>query len=249
MELQVHGKTEIYLQLIEDTIRQGKSSIMLVPEISLTPQTVDRFISRFGEDKIAVLHSKLSIGERYDQWNKIKKGQAKIVIGARSAIFAPIDNLGLIVIDEEHDSSYKSETTPKYNAKEVATYIAKQNNICLVLGSATPDIETYYKAQKQEVELLELKHRANNSSLPDVEIVDLREEMLSGNKSMISKKLYNEIEKNIQNKKQTILFLNRRGFSTFVMCRDCGYTVKCKNCDITLTYHSCLLYTSPSPRA
>ena len=211
---------------------------MLVPEISLTPQTVDRFISRFGEDKIAVLHSKLSIGERYDQWNKIKKGQAKIVIGARSAIFAPIDNLGLIVIDEEHDSSYKSETTPKYNAKEVATYIAKQNNICLVLGSATPDIETYYKAQKQEVELLELKHRANNSSLPDVEIVDLREEMLSGNKSMISKKLYNEIEKNIQNKKQTILFLNRRGFSTFVMCRDCGYTVKCKNCDITLTYHS-----------
>lgn len=174
---------------------------MLVPEISLTPQTVDRFISRFGEDKIAVLHSKLSIGERYDQWNKIKKGQAKIVIGARSAIFAPIDNLGLIVIDEEHDSSYKSETTPKYNAKEVATYIAKQNNICLVLGSATPDIETYYKAQKQEVELLELKHRANNSSLPDVEIVDLREEMLSGNKSMISKKLYNEIEKNIQNKK------------------------------------------------
>ncbi len=211
---------------------------MLVPEISLTPQTVDRFISRFGEEKIAVLHSKLSIGERYDQWNKIKKGQAKIVIGARSAIFAPIDNLGLIVIDEEHDSSYKSETTPKYNAKEVATYIAKQNNICLVLGSATPDIETYYKAQKQEVELLELKHRANNSSLPDVEIVDLREEMFSGNKSMISKKLYNEIEKNIQNKKQTILFLNRRGFSTFVMCRDCGYTVKCKNCDITLTYHS-----------
>ena len=211
---------------------------MLVPEISLTPQTVDRFISRFGEDKIAVLHSKLSIGERYDQWNKIKKGQAKIVIGARSAIFAPIDNLGLIVIDEEHDSSYKSETTPKYNAKEVATYIAKQNNICLVLGSATPDIETYYKAQKQEVELLELKHRANNSSLPDVEIVDLREEMLSGNKSMISKKLYNEIEKNKKKKKQTILFLNRRGFSTFVMCRDCGYTVKCKNCDITLTYHS-----------
>lgn len=210
---------------------------MLVPEISLTPQTVDRFIARFGEDKIAVLHSKLSIGEKYDQWNKIERGEAKIIIGPRSAIFAPVNNLGLIVIDEEHDSSYKSETTPKYSAKEVARYIARQNNICLVLGSATPDIETYFKAEKQEINLLELKNRANNSKLPDVKVIDLREEILSGNKSMISRELHNEIETNLKNKKQTILFLNRRGFSTFIMCRDCGYTVKCKNCDITLTYH------------
>ena len=231
------GKTEIYLQLIENCLKNDKSSIMLVPEISLTPQTVDRFIARFGEDKIAVLHSKLSIGEKYDQWNKIERGEAKIIIGPRSAIFAPVNNLGLIVIDEEHDSSYKSETTPKYSAKEVARYIARQNNICLVLGSATPDIETYFKAEKQEINLLELKNRANNSKLPDVKIVDLREEILSGNKSMISRELHNEIETNLKNKKQTILFLNRRGFSTFIMCRDCGYTVKCKNCDITLTYH------------
>ena len=231
------GKTEIYLQLIENCLKNDKSSIMLVPEISLTPQTVDRFIARFGEDKIAVLHSKLSIGEKYDQWNKIERGEAKIIIGPRSAIFAPVNNLGLIVIDEEHDSSYKSETTPKYSAKEVARYIARQNNICLVLGSATPDIETYFKAEKQEINLLELKNRANNSKLPDVKVVDLREEILSGNKSMISRELHNEIETNLKNKKQTILFLNRRGFSTFIMCRDCGYTVKCKNCDITLTYH------------
>ena len=231
------GKTEIYLQLIENCLKNDKSSIMLVPEVSLTPQTVDRFIARFGEDKIAVLHSKLSIGEKYDQWNKIERGEAKIIIGPRSAIFAPVNNLGLIVIDEEHDSSYKSETTPKYSAKEVARYIARQNNICLVLGSATPDIETYFKAEKQEINLLELKNRANNSKLPDVKVVDLREEILSGNKSMISRELHNEIETNLKNKKQTILFLNRRGFSTFIMCRDCGYTVKCKNCDITLTYH------------
>ena len=231
------GKTEIYLQLIENCLKNDKSSIMLVPEISLTPQTVDRFIARFGEDKIAVLHSKLSIGEKYDQWNKIERGEAKIIIGPRSAIFAPVNNLGLIVIDEEHDSSYKSETTPKYSAKEVARYIARQNNICLVLGSATPDIETYFKAEKQEINLLELKNRANNSKLPDVKVIDLREEILSGNKSMISRELHNEIETNLKNKKQTILFLNRRGFSTFIMCRDCGYTVKCKNCDITLTYH------------
>ena len=232
------GKTEIYLQLIENCLKNDKSSIMLVPEISLTPQTVDRFIERFGEDKIAVLHSKLSIGEKYDQWNKIERGEAKIIIGPRSAIFAPAKNLGLIVIDEEHDSSYKSETTPKYSAKEVARYIARQNNICLVLGSATPDIETYFKAEKNEICLLELKNRANNSQLPNVKIVDLREEILSGNKSMISRELHKEIDINLKNKKQTILFLNRRGFSTFIMCRDCGYTVKCKNCDITLTYHS-----------
>ena len=232
------GKTEIYLQLIGEVLKKEKTAIVLVPEISLTPQMVDRFIARFGEDKIAVLHSKLSIGERYDQWNKIKAGECKIVIGARSAIFAPIENLGLIIIDEEHDSSYKSETNPRYNAKELAGYMAKRNNIPLVLGAATPDINTYYKAQSGQIELLQLTKRANESSLPEVEVIDLRQELANGNRSILSTKLYSEIEENLKNKKQTILFLNRRGYSTFVMCRECGYTVKCKNCNITMTYHS-----------
>ena len=231
------GKTEIYLQLIEKKLKENKSSIMLVPEISLTPQTVDRFIARFGEEKIAVLHSKLSIGERFDQWNKIKDGRAKIIIGARSAIFAPAQDLGLIIIDEEHDESYKSEMSPRYDAREIAEYIAKKQKIPLILGSATPDLKSYYKAQNGEIELLKLTQRANNSSLPAVEIVDLRQELASGNKSMLSEKLQEEIKKNLLVNKQTILFLNRRGFSTFIMCRDCGYTVKCKRCDITMTYH------------
>ena len=231
------GKTEIYLQLIEKIIQKNKTAIVLVPEISLTPQMVERFIARFGQEKIAVLHSKLSIGERYDQWNKIKNGECKIVIGARSAIFAPIQNLGLIIIDEEHDSSYKSETNPRYNAKELAGYMAKKNNIPLVLGSATPDISTYYKAENNKIEMLKLTKRANESNLPKVDVIDLREELANGNRSILSRKLYQEIEENLKNKKQTILFLNRRGYSTFVMCRDCGYTVKCKNCNITMTYH------------
>ena len=231
------GKTEIYLQLIEKIIQKNKTAIVLVPEISLTPQMVERFIARFGQEKIAVLHSKLSIGERYDQWNKIKNGECKIVIGARSAIFAPIQNLGLIIIDEEHDSSYKSETNPRYNAKELAGYMAKKNNIPLVLGSATPDISTYYKAENNKIEMLKLTKRANESNLPKVDVIDLREELANGNRSILSRKLYEEIEKNLKDKKQTILFLNRRGYSTFVMCRYCGYTVKCKNCNITMTYH------------
>ena len=230
-------ETEVYLQLIGEVLKKNKTAIVLVPEISLTPQMVDRFIARFGEEKIAVLHSKLSIGERFDQWNKIKNGECKIVIGARSAIFAPVENLGLIVIDEEHDSSYKSETNPRYNAKELAGYIAKKNNIPLVLGSATPDICTYYKAENKQIELLELSRRANDSNLPDVEIIDLKQELANGNRSILSTKLYSEIEENLRNKRQTILFLNRRGYSTFVMCRDCGYVVKCKNCNITMTYH------------
>lgn len=239
MGLQVRGKTEVYLQLIQKVIGIDKTAIVLVPEISLTPQMLDRFISRFGKEKIAVLHSKLSIGERYDEWNKIREGKANIIIGARSAIFAPIQNLGIIIIDEEHDSSYKSESNPKYDAKQVAKYIAKQNNCPLVLGSATPDINTYYKAKElRKIELLELTRRANNSSLPEVEVVDLKQELANGNRSMFSRSLYQEIEKNLEQKRQTILFLNRRGYSTFIMCRECGYTVKCKNCDISLTYHS-----------
>lgn len=231
------GKTEIYLQLIEKVIREGKSAIMLVPEISLTPQMINRFIERFGKDIIAVLHSKLSVGERYDSWERIENGEARIVIGARSAIFAPVCNLGIIIIDEEHDSSYKSEMAPRYNAKEVATKIAKYNNIPLLLGSATPDIVTFYKTQNEDIELLKLSKRANNSNLPNVEVVDLKQELANGNRTMISVKLYKLIQENLKNKKQTILFLNRRGFSTFIMCRDCGYVAKCKNCNISLTYH------------
>ena len=231
------GKTEIYMQLIERMLKENKSSIMLVPEISLTPQTVDRFLERFGEEKIAVLHSKLSIGKRYDQWNKIKENKAKIIIGARSAIFAPAKDLGLIIIDEEHDESYQSEMSPRYDAKEVAEFLANKLNISLVLGSATPDLKSYYNSLNGNIKLLKLTKRANNSTLPKVYIVDLRQELANGNKSMLSKKLQEEITKNLETNKQTILFLNRRGFSTFVMCRDCGYTVKCKRCNITMTYH------------
>lgn len=231
------GKTEIYLQLIGKTLEKGKSSIMLVPEISLTPQTVDRFIARFGEENIAVLHSKLSIGERFDQWMKIKEGKAKIIIGARSAIFAPVQNLGLIVIDEEHDESYESESNPRYNAIEVAEYLKDTVGVPLVLGSATPDMKSFYRAKQGEIKLLTLKNRANQSTLPTVDIVDLREELANGNKSMISEKLREEIQANLDNNQQTILFLNRRGFASFVMCKDCGETIKCDRCDITLTYH------------
>ena len=232
------GKTEIYLQLIEKVLKQNQKAIMLVPEISLTPQMIERFIARFDKERIAVLHSKLSIGERYDEWNKIKENKADIIIGARSAIFAPVQNLGIIIIDEEHDSSYKSEATPKYNAIEIANKIAKEEKIPIVLGSATPDITTYYKAEKGEITKLTLTKRANNSNLPQIEIIDLKQELANGNHSMLSFELYNSIEENLKNHYQTILFLNRRGYSTFIMCRDCGYTVKCKNCNISMTYHS-----------
>lgn len=220
-------------------LESGKTAIMLVPEISLTPQIIDRFVSRFGKEEIAILHSKLSIGERHDEWKKIREKKARVVIGARSAIFAPIENVGIIIIDEEHDSSYKSESTPRYNAKEVAEYIAKQNRCPLLLGSATPDMADYYQAtEREKMELLVLNKRANQSSLPKVEVVDLKQELANGNRSMLSQDLYMEIEQNLKQKRQTILFLNRRGYSTFIMCRNCGYTVKCKNCNISLTYHS-----------
>ena len=248
------GKTEIYMQLIEKIIEVGKGAILLVPEISLTPQMLDRFIGRFGKEKIAVLHSKLSTGERYDEWKKIKDNRAKIVIGARSAIFAPLKNLGIIIVDEEHDNSYKSESSPRYNAKEVAEKVCIDNNIPLVLGSATPDLTTFYRTEiinssntdvsvidrigTKEITLLKLTKRANNSNLPVVEIVDLKKELATGNKSMFSQILYKSIKQNLENKHQTILFLNRRGYSTFIMCRECGFTAKCPNCNISLTYHS-----------
>ena len=231
------GKTEIYLQLIEKVLEKGKTAIMLVPEISLTPQTINRFISRFGKETLAVLHSKLSIGERYDEWNKIKEGKANIIIGARSAIFAPTENVGIIIIDEEHDSSYKSESSPRYSAKEIASILAKHGNFPVVLGSATPNMTTYYKAQNNEITMLTLTKRANNSSLPEVKIIDLKQELAEGNRSILSTELYEEMKANLKNKRQTILFLNRRGFSTFIMCRECGYTMQCKNCNISMTYH------------
>ncbi len=238
------GKTEVYLQLIEKVLNIGKNAIVLVPEISLTPQMLDRFISRFGKEEIAILHSKLSIGERHDEWERIREKKARIVIGARSAIFAPIENIGIIIIDEEHDSSYKSETNPRYNAKEIAKVLAKENQAPLVLGSATPDMTTFYHATNEDefgntkIKLLTLTKRANQSSLPKVEIIDLKQELANGNRSMLSMELYNCIEENLKQKRQTILFLNRRGYSTFIMCRNCGYTVKCPNCNISMTYHS-----------
>ena len=218
------GKTEIYMQLIEKVLEKGQSAIMLVPEISLTPQMLDRFIGRFGKEKLAVLHSKLGIGERHDEWIKIKECRAKIIIGARSAIFAPAQNLGIIIVDEEHDSSYKSESSPRYNAKEIAENICSKNGIPLVLGSATPDINTFYRTSDEndkKITLLTLSKRANNSNLPTVEIVDLKKELATGNKSMLSQSLYQEMKENIKNKRQTILFLNRRGYSTFIICREC----------------------------
>lgn len=230
------GKTELYLQLIEKVLEKGKNAIVLVPEISLTPQITDRFLSRFG-DIVAILHSRLSMGERFDEWQKINNGESRIVIGARSAIFAPLKNVGIIIIDEEHDSSYKSETTPKYDAKEVANQIAFANDVPLILGSATPDITTYYKALNGEINLITLKNRVSKSGLPNIEIVDMRDELATGNKTVFSRKLYYAMKEAIKNKEQIMLFLNRRGYSTFIMCRDCGYVVKCDECDVSMTYH------------
>lgn len=230
------GKTEIYLQLVEEMIMMGKETIVLVPEISLTPQTIDRFVGRFG-DNVAVLHSKLSYGERFDQWRKIKEGKVKIAVGARSAIFAPFNNLGLIIIDEEHETTYKSSMNPKYNTIEVAEKRCEQIGGYLIKGSATPSIESYYKSKNGEVKLLNLDKRINNKKLPEVKIIDMREELNLGNKSIFSKNLYKAIEENLKKGKQTILFLNRRGYSTFVSCRQCGYVVKCSECDISMTYH------------
>lgn len=230
------GKTEVYMQLVDKMLKDNKSSIVLVPEISLTPQMIERFKGRFGAD-IALFHSKLSDGERYDEWYRVESGKAKIIVGARSALFLPVKDLGLVIIDEEHENTYKSEQNPKYNAKEVAEYICSIKNAKLVLGSATPSIEYYYKAISGDYDLIELKNRATNIEMPSMEIVDMRDELRSGNRSMFSRKLYSEIKLRLENKEQIILFLNRRGHSTFVSCRSCGYVFKCNDCDISMTYH------------
>ena len=230
------GKTEIYLKLIEDVINNGKEAIMLVPEISLTPQVTQRFKARFGE-MVAVLHSRLSQGEKYDEWRRIINGHAKIVVGARSALFAPFKNLGLIVIDEEHEKSYIQDTNPKYDAINVAEFRAKYNNCPLILGSATPRIQSYKKALMGEYKLLELPIRANNKPQQTSMIIDMREELKNGNKKVFSKVLLDSLKNTYQKGEQSILFLNKRGFSTFVMCRSCGNVIKCPNCDVSLTYH------------
>ena len=230
------GKTEVYLQAIEYAKAKGKKAIILVPEISLTPQMSERFIGRFG-DKVAVLHSALSLGERFDAWNRIKNGEVDVVVGARSAIFAPVSDVGIVVVDEEHETSYKSDMSPKYDAREIAEKICSMNNAVLVLASATPSVKTAYKAVNGEIELLQLKNRYNNNALPDVEVVDLRYELIRGNRSIFSYKLMEEIEENLNNKEQTLIFLNRRGYATFVSCRSCGYATKCPDCDVALTYN------------
>ncbi len=230
------GKTEVFLNCIENTLNLGKTAIVLVPEISLTPQMVERFVSRFGK-KIAVLHSALSLGERTDEYKRIKRGEATVVVGARSAIFAPLKNIGIIVIDEEHEASYKAENAPTYHARDIALFRAKKNDAVCVLASATPSVESYFLAKTGMYTLLSLSKRATGATLPNIIVSDMRDELLAGNRSCIGSTLMNEIQKNKEAGEQTILFLNRRGFSTFVSCRSCGYIAKCKRCDATLTYH------------
>ncbi|MFD1862425.1 primosomal protein N' [Planococcus chinensis] len=230
------GKTEIYLQAIDEVLKEGKEAIMLVPEISLTPQMTLRFKERFG-DLVAVLHSGLSAGEKYDEWRKIQRAEVKVVVGARSAIFAPFENLGLIILDEEHESSYKQDDSPRYHARDVAIWRAGQHNCPVILGSATPSLESYARAQKGVYELLVLEKRAKNQPLPTVHIVDMREELRNGNRSMFSIPLAEAIRERLDRKEQVVLFLNKRGYSSFVLCRDCGTVMQCPNCDISLTYH------------
>lgn len=230
------GKTEVYMRMVEDALNKGKSAIVLVPEISLTPQMIERFKGRFGKD-VALFHSKLSDGERFDEWFRVRSGKAKLVIGARSAIFLPVKNLGLIIIDEEHESTYKSDQNPKYQTKEVAEFLSNQKGCKVVLGTATPTIETFYRALIGELKLLELNSRVDGKGMPPMKVVDMRNELKSGNASLFSRELFNEIKEKLSKKEQIILFLNRRGFSTFVSCRSCGYVFKCEECDISMTYH------------
>lgn len=230
------GKTEVYMEVIDYALNQGLDSIVLVPEIALTPQTIDRFKNRFG-DIVGVFHSQLSEGQKHDVYKAIKAGKVRILIGARSALFAPFNSLGVIIIDEFHETSYKSEKNPKFSAIEVAKYMALKNDVSLVLGSATPSIDEYYKAKQDEYKLIEIKSRANKKPLPKIEVVDMKNELNVGNKSIFSFRLQQEIKEAIKNKNQVILFLNRRGYASFVSCRKCGYVFQCDNCDISLTYH------------
>ena len=231
------GKTSIYINVIKEIIKKGKTAIVLVPEIALTPQLVSRFSAYFG-DEIAVLHSSLGIGERYDEWKRIRTGDVKVVIGTRSAVFAPLENLGLIVIDEEQEYTYKSENAPRYHARDIAKYRCVQAEAFLLLGSATPDIESMYSAKMGRYALYTLDTRYNEADLPEVILVDMKDEIRRGNGTYISDALRRELEKNIESGEQSIMFINRRGASNQVVCGDCGYIYTCKNCSVSMTYHS-----------
>ncbi len=233
------GKTEVYLQTIQDLLLRGKTSIVLVPEISLTPQTIERFQGRFGKTTVAVLHSRMLESRRLAEWRRIQSGAAKVVVGARSAVFAPVQDLGLIVVDEEHEPSYKQEDVPRYHAREVAIHRAFLSKALVILGSATPSIESYYLASQGRYHLLELTDRVEEIPLPKVEVVDMRQEIGRGRRGgrIFSRPLEEAIDKMLQEKQQGILFLNRRGFSTFVHCRKCGHVLRCKACQIALNYH------------
>ncbi len=230
------GKTEVYLTIIENIVAEGKSCIMLVPEIALTPNMLRQLRERFG-DNVALLHSGLSVGERYDEWLRLRNGEAQIAIGARSAIFAPLTNLGAIIIDEEHDSSYISDFNPRYNTLEVAEFRAQENGALLLMGSATPSLTSYYVAQKGQLRLIEMPERINKRPLPNVEIVDMAEETRSGHKGIFSRLLKQRLQETLDKGNQAMLFLNRRGFSSFLMCTKCGYVAKCADCDVSLTVH------------
>ncbi len=230
------GKTEVYLQTIAEVLAKGEGALVLVPEIALTPQMVHRFKGRFG-DLVAVLHSGLSNGEKYDEWRKIEKGEARVVVGARSSVFAPIENLGIIVIDEEHETSYKQSEAPRYHARDVAIWRGERHDCPVVLGSATPALESRARASKGVYTLLELNKRVNERPLPAVNIIDMREEMRAGNPTLFSHHLQESIKDRLAKKEQSVLMLNRRGYSSFVMCRDCGFVLKCPNCDISQTLH------------
>ena len=230
------GKTEVYMHCIEKSLEKNRTAIMLVPEISLTPQALSAFRARFGDD-VAILHSGLSHGERFDEWRKCLSGEARVVLGARSAVFAPLKNLGVIIIDEEHDSSYVSDRTPRYSTEEVARYRAEYNGANLVLGSATPSVETYHSAVTGKYRLLELTGRVNKRPLPEIEVVNMCREIALGNNSIFSTALQRELDDCVSKGNQAMLFLNRRGYASFVMCKACGYVAKCDRCDVSLVYH------------
>ena len=230
------GKTEVYMELIRHVLEQGRQVILLIPEIALTYQNVSRFYARFGE-QVSLIHSRMSQGERYDQFERAKEGKISIMIGPRSALFTPFPRLGLILIDEEHEDSYKSEKTPCYHARETAMQRGKMEGAYVVMGSASPSVESYYKAQTGTYRLVRLEQRYGGSSLPAVSIVDLREELKTGNRSVFSELLTGKIQERLKKKEQVILFLNRRGYSGFVTCRSCGHVMKCPHCDVSLTSH------------
>ncbi|MEA4852788.1 MAG: primosomal protein N' [Christensenella sp.] len=230
------GKTEIYIRVIRECLKKGRTAMLLVPEISLTAQTY-RFLKQRFHEEIAVFHSGLSAGERYDEWLKVKRGEAKIVLGARSAVFAPLENIGAIIIDEEHETSYKSDHYPRYTAQEIAEKRCELEGADFILGSATPQIDTYYRALQGKLRLLDLPKRLFGMQLPSVEVVDMCLELKDGNRSAISGRLYDALAETLEKHQQAMLFLNRRGYSTFVMCRSCGYVEKCDTCDVTMTYH------------